>query len=334
VDISSNDYYMAKIGQRYLQRLSEALAQRFSEISPPLVPLPCTLADIYPAIRELLRQHELPGLGMEFGYRLSVSDYGIVGLAIASTSRLAEALDTQLRFLKIITNANKVGYELSSTNALMVLTVTESTPNEAGHQFVLESELAAQVRFISDLLPTVKMSRVTLHLPYRCPTTRKHYQTLLGCRVLFRQSEAKLTFPLAWMDLPLQTTDRLLAPLLADRCDAIMARMDVTDDWVLRIRSYLLNSGAYMQSLSTTAEALNVPVHTVRWHLYKSGTSYKQIILDVRMQLARQYLEDTPLTLQQISYQLGYAQPSNFQLAFKKYFNKPPGQWSPAPGSI
>jgi AraC-like DNA-binding protein len=262
-----------------------------------------------------------------FGYRISVSDYGIVGLATASTSCLAEAIETQLRFLKIITNANKVTYELSNTTALTVLTVEESTANDAGHQFMLESELAAQVRFISDLLPSARRSQFTLHLPYRCPTTRKQYQALLGCPVRFLQTVAKLTFPSAWMDKPLQSTDNLLAPLLAERCEAIMARMDETSDWVHKVRSYLLNSGTYMQSLYVTADALNVPVHTVRWHLYKCGTSYKQIILDVRMQLARQYLEDTHLTLQQISYQLGYAQPSNFQLAFKRYFEMPPGQW-------
>ena len=286
-----------------------------------------TLADFYEAIQRLLRRHSLPGLGVEFGHRISISDYGIVGLATASTSCLTEAIETQMRYLKIITNANKVSYALARTNASMTITVRETSGSDSRYQFMLESELAAQLRFITDLLPWVRRSEFTLYLPYACPTTRKQYQSLLGCRVMFRQPEAKLTFPLSWMDKPLQTTDQLLAPLLVERCDSIMARMHAMDDWVLRVRSYLLTSNAHMQSLPATADALNVPLHRLRSHLYECGTSYKQIILDVRMQLARQYLEDTHLTLQQIGYQLGYTQPSNFQLAFKKYFHKPPGQW-------
>ena len=82
-----------------------------------------------------------------------------------------------------------------------------------------------------------------------------------------------------------------------------------------------------MQSLIDAADNLSIPVHTLRRCLYQAGTSYKEVVLDVRMQLARQYLEETHLTLQQIAYQLGYGQPSNFQLAFKKSFKIPPGQW-------
>jgi AraC-like DNA-binding protein len=114
---------------------------------------------------------------------------------------------------------------------------------------------------------------------------------------------------------------------LAQRCQLIIARMNKGDDWVLKVRNYLLTCDSPGKSLNETAYALGVTVHTLRWHLYKNNTSYKQILLDIRMELACQYLQDTPLSLQQISYQLGYSQPANFQLAFKKYFKVPPGLW-------
>jgi len=325
--IPSDDPYLARIGRRYFERLNEVLVDRFPEISPINVPEKGTLADFYPAVQNLSIKNDLPGLGIEFGYRIRVSDYGVVGLATASTSCLAEAIETQMRFLAILTVAEKLAYRLTQKNKLMELAIKQSTVTESLDRFLIESELAAQLRFIGDLLPTEKPSTCTLHLPYSCPTSPQHYESLLGCRVMFRQSEAKVTFPASWMDKSLQTSDKLLSPLLAERCQSIVARMEVAVDWVMRVRNYLLISGKVMQGLGATADALDIPIHTLRWRLYKNGTSYKKITHDVRMQLACQYLEDTHLTLQQIGYQLGYSQPSNFQLAFKRYFDIPPAQW-------
>ena len=285
------------------------------------------MVTFYLAVDELLRKHDMPGLGVEYGYRLRLSDLGIVGLATASTHNLAEAIETQIRFLNIISPASRIFYEVSMANKLAVLTLKESDSGDSPHQFMLEAELAGLLRSIRDLLPSAPKSKCTFNLPYPCPTTPRDYRKMTGCPVHFNQQEASLTFPLSWMSKPLQTADSLLAPLLAERCETIMARMEVVDDWVLKVRTNLLTCNTPMQSLAVSAKALNVPVHTLRRHINKCGTSYRQIVLDVRMQLACQYLKDTHLTLQQISYQLGYKQTANFQLAFKKYFKVPPAQW-------
>jgi AraC-like DNA-binding protein len=42
------------------------------------------------------------------------------------------------------------------------------------------------------------------------------------------------------------------------------------------------------------------------------------------MELAKDYLTNTQLTVQEIAYQLGYSQPNNFYRAFKGYFEKTP----------
>lgn len=324
---TSNDDYLSKLSQIYFTRLNQTLASAFPTIPTLKTPHRATLSDFHQSIQSLHRQHTAPSLGAHFGCRISISDYGIVGLATASTRCLAEAIETQMRFLEIITNANTVSYKLSNTSILATLSIKETSSNFVAHQFMLESELSAQIRFINDLLPWIKRRDMTLHLPYACPTTSQQYQATLGCQVRFQQTGANLTFPTSWLEKPLQTTDKLLGPLLTDRCDQILERMGTMDDWVHQIRTYLLTSGAHMQSLAETAAVLNIPVHTLRLNLYKCGTSYKQIILDVRMHLAKQFLEDTHLTLQQISYQLNYTHPSNFQLAFKKYFNIPPKRW-------
>jgi AraC-like DNA-binding protein len=149
---------------------------------------------------------------------------------------------------------------------------------------------------------------------------------LKGC-IKFNQPAAQLQLPDSWADRTLDSADETLAPMLAERCQMMLTQLNQGDDWVQKVQSFLLTSDSANKRLSETAVALGVSTAKLRWQLAKSKTNYKQILLDVRMKLACQFLKDTPLTLQQISYQLGYAYPSNFQLAFKKYFESSPGEW-------
>jgi AraC-like DNA-binding protein len=79
-----------------------------------------------------------------------------------------------------------------------------------------------------------------------------------------------------------------------------------------------------MYRLEEAAEQLHLSVPQLRKRLYKAGTSYKRLVLETRMVLARHYLEDTNLAVQEVAYLLDYAQPAPFSRAFKRYFGVPP----------
>lgn len=315
------------LARRYFQRLEEVLGDKFPEIPAPQAPEDCRLDDFYLAARTLGLRHELPGLGFAFGCGLRVSDYGVVGLAIASTRCLSEAIETQLRFLNMIADTARIAYQFYEEDRWMVLKVRRIDTDQPLDPFTSESEMGAQLRFIRDLLPTARMSQNILSLHHDCPTSSEEYRKLAGCQVNFNQPGTWLQIPLSWADSPLESADELLAPMLALRCELFTSQMEKSGGWAAKVRNYLLTSTSCNKSVEETAAALGVSRSNLRWQLARNDTNYKQILLDVRMKLACQYLEGTPLTLQQISYQLGYRYPANFQLAFKKYFGVPPGQW-------
>jgi len=222
-----------------------------------------------------------------------------------------------------------ISYQFSRSEKWMTLSIREVDFARSLDVFSIESEISAQIRIIKDLLPNADMSQCLVSFPHKCPTTLAAYREKSACRIKFNQSIAQLQIPNSWGDIALHTRDESLAPILAERCQMILTQLTQGDDWVKRVQNYLLNSGSPNKSLIETAEALGVSTHNLRWHLAKTKLSYRKILMDVRMKLACQYLEHTPLTLQQIAYQLGYRYPSNFQLAFKKYFKLSPGEWRP-----
>jgi AraC-like DNA-binding protein len=62
----------------------------------------------------------------------------------------------------------------------------------------------------------------------------------------------------------------------------------------------------------------------LRKRLYRAGTSYKKLVLEIRMALARYYLQDTNLPVQEIAYLLDYSQAAPFSRAFKTHHGVSP----------
>jgi AraC-like DNA-binding protein len=66
---------------------------------------------------------------------------------------------------------------------------------------------------------------------------------------------------------------------------------------------------------------------TLRRRLTEEGSSYQQILADVRYQLAREYLATSRLPVEEIAAMLGYSNPGNFTHAFKRWHGSPPRQY-------
>ena len=56
------------------------------------------------------------------------------------------------------------------------------------------------------------------------------------------------------------------------------------------------------------------------------GATFRQLVLEMRMDMANYLLEETSLSMEQIAEQLGYSSVNAFYLAYRKIAGFPPGQ--------
>ena len=66
---------------------------------------------------------------------------------------------------------------------------------------------------------------------------------------------------------------------------------------------------------------------TLQRQLLKQGMSYRQLLDEVRYEMAMQKIAHSNLTIQEISCQLGYSEPAHFTRAFKRWNGKTPAQF-------
>ena len=74
-------------------------------------------------------------------------------------------------------------------------------------------------------------------------------------------------------------------------------------------------------TLKYVADKLNVSTRTLHRRLEERGLNYQKILQKTRQQLAKHYLADASLSLNEVSFLLGYSEQSAFNRAFKVWFD-------------
>ena len=97
-----------------------------------------------------------------------------------------------------------------------------------------------------------------------------------------------------------------------------------TEGVVGEIRRLLANSRGRYPSIKEAAASLAVSERTLRRRLAKENITYKQVALDFRMELTASYLRGAEISIQEIAFVTGYADPSNFHRTFARHTGMTP----------
>ena len=79
------------------------------------------------------------------------------------------------------------------------------------------------------------------------------------------------------------------------------------------------------------AAALHVSNRTLQRKLKDEGASFKDLLQDTRMQLARKYLGSPGRSGVETAYLLGFSEPSTFSRAFKRWTGVSPADYRQQP---
>ncbi|NNF90852.1 MAG: helix-turn-helix domain-containing protein [Boseongicola sp.] len=100
-----------------------------------------------------------------------------------------------------------------------------------------------------------------------------------------------------------------------------------------RVRSALMEALPSGQpDVGTVARRLGTSARTLQRRLGTEGTSFQDVLQDLRERLARHYLATTPHTSGEISYLLGYEDPNSFTRAFHTWTGTTPETYRAASG--
>jgi AraC-like DNA-binding protein len=92
------------------------------------------------------------------------------------------------------------------------------------------------------------------------------------------------------------------------------------------IRALLLRDITNPPTLAAIAKLLEVSDRSLRRQLRGHGTSFRDLLDELRMQIALKYLRTTKLANGDIALALGFSDAANFRRAFRRRTNKSPSE--------
>ena len=107
-------------------------------------------------------------------------------------------------------------------------------------------------------------------------------------------------------------------------CEEIHKKYIGEEDLTTRIRHIILRVPGEFPDEAAVADVLAMSGRTLRRQLSALGSSYRQLLDQVRSDLARQYLENSNMSVEQVAQLLGYTETTNFRRAFKRWLGVSP----------
>ncbi len=269
-----------------------------------------------------------PALGLVLGQRLNVSAHGILGYAVLSSANLGKAIQFALKYYRVLGLAYEL--ELVLDDGRAELRAVESMPLGAASVFAAEG-LMATLYSIACFLVGEPLQDVRVGFAYPPPAHARRYAEVFGVAAEFEQPWHWLSMPSEYLERPMALANPATVQMCEQQCEALLATLDVQEGLLTRVRRLLLARPGDFPDLEQAAREPHTSGRSLRRHLSSLGTTYQQVLDDVRKRLALQYLTTTQLPLYEIALLLGFNDSSNFRRAFRKWTGKLPSDYREAP---
>lgn len=147
-----------------------------------------------------------------------------------------------------------------------------------------------------------------------------------GFPVVFNAEKLEIVLPLPALDTPVPTYDPRLREHLLEYGERLLAEhVEARQSLRSKIEGMITRSlpGSILRA-EDAARELNMSPRTMARRLGAEGCSFREIVDDLRCDLAQTFLRDG-MTLAETSFALGYADQAAFSTAFKRWTGQAPG---------
>lgn len=255
------------------------------------------------------------------GLRYRPTTHGMWGFAIMSSPDARSAVDVALRHFDVSFSFNRIRFEVVGHDGRFYYEDSDN-PDDLRAALV-ERDLAALVTLERDVYGQVQPA-LSLRLRGRRPVYAAVLESLFSVEPQFGADANCLTFDAALLSLRLPLADDFGLHLSEEQCRLAVARRSAQSGVAGQVRAHILRNPGEFPGMSSVARELGLSTRTLHNKLTREGTSYRQLLEEIREPLAEELLVSSALTVEEITKRLGYADPSSFTAAFKRWKGVPP----------
>jgi AraC-like DNA-binding protein len=263
-------------------------------------------------------------IGLSTAQRIPIGSLGDLDYALVTSTTLREGLDRLVRYYSVVTQRVTLALVESDHRAHLVF---ERVPPHTAHSPHWAEFATAMIA--ERIRQTAERDLVfeEVNFAHPAPGGPTRHDAFFRTKVRFDAGTDSLGFDRQLLQSPLRTASASLGEVLEARLREV-ARANaggVANAFVDKVRRAvleLLDGGK--TGLDETAGRLHTSTRTLQRELKQHGTSHQQLLDEVRQGRAKQLLERGE-SIVDVAAQLGFAEPSAFFRAFRRWTGTSPG---------
>lgn len=284
-----------------------------------------------------------PALALRYGEQVGMSLVSIVGLIMEASPTMGEAFAQMQRYNHITTEIDNV-----HDSPRFVLTMQEGKllmldqwSELAQWPELIEGAFARLVcgprRFLSE--PHV----LAAHFAHPEPSYVGVYEEVFKCPLKFNAKQNALQLHPEITSWKVAQSPQYVFGVLTQHADGLLAELDApatgqtstttqsassaknTKNQVEETIKTIAHMGEV--TIDMVASRLGMSRQTLFRKLAKEGTSFTKVLRGLRESLAKQYLSETEISVNEVAYLIGFSESAAFSRAFKRWTNRSPGEY-------
>ena len=265
------------------------------------------------------------GFGLKAGAGVGPASFNVVSYLLQSAPTLRAALALVQKYQRLISDGGRFQTITGPEACWVVYHPRQGALAFSPHQ--IESVLAAVVVFARWVTGSaLRPQRVQLSQARIGPLAG--YREVFQCPVDFEQAFSGVLLANAQLDAPLPQANAQLAQAHQQQAAARLAALSRQDGLEQTLRMWIASQlQGQAPARAQAARALGLSERTLARRMRAEGLSYSALLDGVRRDAALQAVAQTTRALSDIALALGYAEPSVFTRAFRRWTGATPGQW-------
>lgn len=276
--------------------------------------LPCS--EVYRLCELAIDATEDPALGLHWAEKLSGDTFNPISHMLAHSATLRQAFESLQQFRRLLTD--QASYELvESEDTVTIRCVPPAGASLRARRFTAEMLLTSILRLIRTF--SVRARPLRVNFAYPAPSYRAEYERMFEGAERFDQPFSGIVFDRALMNAVSPHKDEDVHSALRSIAEQRVLQLTHRVPYSLRVRDFLVQQAPSGRAeMATVARSLGLSVRSLRRRMDAEGKTFNEVANDAQAIVAKNLLRNTQRTIQEIAYELGFADTSSFHRAFKR----------------
>ncbi|MCP4295476.1 MAG: AraC family transcriptional regulator [Proteobacteria bacterium] len=264
-------------------------------------------------------------LALQMAANIKAENMGLVGHMMMNCDNLKAAGETLVRYWRLLSEA--IMWEINEDENKNEHFIYVPAPIPSSASCSIESNLAASITVMRQLVAQ-DFTPVEICFQYSRPENIQWYEEVFRAPLKFNQPVNSIVLSPQQTKLKIPSRQDYLEKILKQHAHDVLKKMDEELLLVNQVQKLIVQSMSKgMVDVEGVSQSLNMSRWTLTRKLKGEGTSFQDIHLGIRRDMAKSYLVSPNYSVGEVAFLLGYSEPSAFQRAFKSWNGLTPAEY-------